>query len=329
MLGVIGSGFAMAQVIIRQGENHPSDQSVAGSYTAPDGTLVEVVGVCKVTEESVACWTGTGDKNPDLEARVKQTLKDAARGLPFPSIAFGKKNRLVFFKATKPANSSTVYDGVERVEGGRASPYFLGGMATPEERTDGLVTWFAAAAVTDSDSHKVSVQVRHVRWLDEIEEFKPKVGATFKYSGINQIVREIKDVSKTSPMMLQPGDKLWQISVESKTPTSGSIDLWLTALNKSGETLEFADDKGNGLTAAERKRQSDQRFKEMQKYKPEEVPMRLHVFALRPAVQGPMERKGNLTKFTMYVNPSKVDKMRAKGQLATFIEFKDIALDPK
>jgi hypothetical protein len=92
------------------------DETATLSYTTPSGLKAEIVGVCKVTEDSVSCWDADGEPMPDLQQRVEWALSHGP--WDFISLTYKKKNRLVVAETVTP---------IQRVS--TAQGFFAGGLS--------------------------------------------------------------------------------------------------------------------------------------------------------------------------------------------------------
>lgn len=322
-LAALGSSFVGVAVASQDGVGRSDlepEESAVGLYKATDGGQVEVVGICKVGEGTVSCWTNSGDKNPTLEAQVKPVLE--RQGMP-PFKSPGKKNRLIVFKSSQPTYK--IAYALERVGGARPVHAGLFGMPAPEQRG----RWFGAWLAADVNAKATNAEIRKITLLDEQTRFKTSAGTTFDYAGAKVRVKELKEVTKTTPIKLERDQRLWQLTLESSDTAARGLDLILSGLNRAGDVFERADEKGNPLTDKERNRMIEERERKIRQHEPVLFPNPLHALSAREAVQGPIERKGNQRVYLVNVNPSKIDKFQARGNKSTFIEFKDIKLDPK
>jgi hypothetical protein len=79
-----------------------ADQVIDGTSFKTGGVTTEIEGICKISEDSVACWTPTGASHADLQKRVEESLT-RERGMGGGGnvrIAYKKKNRVVVVKTT-------------------------------------------------------------------------------------------------------------------------------------------------------------------------------------------------------------------------------------
>jgi len=81
--------------------------TVSDSKYAVGNSSIEVDGVCKVTEDTVACWKADGSKNKDLEERIEKSVSDTTHGFGGRfTVAYKKKNRVIVFKNTSAYGGS-------------------------------------------------------------------------------------------------------------------------------------------------------------------------------------------------------------------------------
>ncbi len=302
------------------------DEIVATPYRTPYGDTVDVYGVCKVTEDSVACWKRDGSDNPELRKELLHQLEGSAPGHGQISTLYGNKNRLVVLQTTLPAT----FAGVRRrwsIVAPEPGNYFrhvaFAGGTYADGRNQVQYSGVGVSAPRDQRTASVLIRVQHP--VIEVSTLDIAPGASSSFQGIGFRIRSV-DLIKPGSEQSAPyfRGKAWKIQIEIKRPADDETDLEYTPLDHDGNLVRFSDTLGNPL--------SDKQYEEQRRAyfaAPHTGQLSALMDYVREAVfDGSFDQEGLVTVFDM-VDPKAAPTLQINGAVPHYVKLGGIPLDPK
>jgi len=309
-----------------------SDETVSGIYKASDGNIVEVEGVCKITEDSIVCWKPDGRPNEELAKKIKEGMEKSRPSGYSPSQSFslqyGKKNRLVVLKLTQPVNATGAHLDVRSIgsdsQGGGG---YFNAMLSPSHVAGPNQPYihFESRMIAENPSEKAATaHLNFFRPIQESVRIVAKAGTSATFGGENFTIARI---DKGSPQNLSGGqpETIWTVTVRSDHNGARGVNIALVPLDASGQRIDYIDADGNPVTREVYDREMQQRRETMGRsgYSASTPPK------YQPATLYGISRQPYQTDFMFRINPAKVSKFAISGGTVRYIDLTGIALDPK
>ncbi len=293
------------------------------AYTSEAGNKVELAGVCKLGEDTVACWGPKGEPNKDLEKLMLESLKVpgiAGSNQPTMGLKFGMKNRVVVLKVTSPATPSggTAISALN-VTGFGSNPMRQSNpiqMKMPSQAENGPFIRYVAQPVVEEPSAKTTTARLVQRdTLKESKELPMKVGETANLSGqlikLSRIISGVRD-----PLLAGESDRTrpsWMIEFDQTGSAGLQISIHLELCDESGVPIQYVDPQGSPVTKA----------------KFDELMQSGNADGISATVTGATRSEPRRVRAVIYVNPEVISKIILHGVRQTTIELAGIPLDPK
>lgn len=205
-LGLVG--LALAQL-----ETKPIQ--VSQNYHGPEGSI-ELVGVCRVTTEVVACWKSDGKSNNELRADVLSYLRRNS-GL---TLTYGRKTRYAFFRIKHNPQSPT---SMGRLRGYfQSSGWDLTDRSLPSSLERESVR--GVPLISDTNAKMGSVQTSIERHARPSDPLKLEAGAKLTYLGGTVTVLRVAKSEANSAFYGQEPTPRWiiHLAYEGDPLSSGS-----------------------------------------------------------------------------------------------------------
>lgn len=189
----------------------------------PDGSAVEVVGVCRRQGEGVVCWDQEGKPEGELSRHVSQALRDSLRSGVFYSTPRLKSRILIVRDTTDRRGSWSVrfayLRGQVRLKGQAVVdwPKLAGGRLTP------MLSAYQVDMLPEDRTTSMFVEV----WKGlGVKPLPPRVGASIQMAGQTlTVVRISRGGPEQAKWFNAPPEKIWIERVEFKgraLPHSGA-----------------------------------------------------------------------------------------------------------
>lgn len=325
-----------------------ADETVRGRYTSPGGTTVEIAGVCRVTEDSISCWSPDGSKNKDLEKRVEDALTNRTRfGGQNLSFAYKKKNRVVIVKTVWPPMGNGMGGGVNLMSIGSPSNGYSGGFQLND---------FSRPVAYDPRQPRESYEARTVSVDPNVDvtsayfnvtETSPKEGTLELHKGAKCTIEDasltVESISKgPGPMgmrgwpvssgSVQPHqEEQWTIEVKLGNPSS-KYRLNVSVGGSRGAL--FVGPNGRIVDAREYEQAMMARNQAMMETSKRNPDGSTTVTNRKPAMEyRPVNCFVNFTggphmSYTINADPKFVKRLTVRATKSKLVELKGVRLDP-
>ena len=189
-------------------------------YRIEGGAAMEVEGVCRFDESSVACWDAGGKPDQAITDRVKAGL-DRGPDTSNLQIRYGMKNRILVVRQTTPAlvNGQGDRRSLNLMEVGPDPRYGSGGyVQLPEERVQWnpkvpSVRREARLFSVDRDARETRMRVMVSEPMPERAELKLSKGASATLNGVTWRVVSTTPAPERSPSFGMATGKMWTVKV--------------------------------------------------------------------------------------------------------------------
>ncbi|MBC8066143.1 MAG: hypothetical protein H7Y17_15025 [Chlorobia bacterium] len=275
-------------------------------------TKIEVIGVCKITEDGGQCWNPQGviDK-----ALTSSTLARFGKGgdlgqTPLP-VVYGKKNRIVL---TRIRTSTSKFEprlqlcmaSYREVEMHRQNPQLDLTPLNPVVRD----LYYVTSELRDTISSLYALVTEPVGQSPNLALVE---GATIQFDGLQVKVVEINPV----------GDS-WTIELQLTGKVKPRRRLVATVLDSNGKTIEQVDSAGRPVTN-EFVKNSLREFQQTLTENPDNLRPPPLFNTGKPGVDSQTDSK---VIFSTYTNPKHIGSMYLAGSKVWTIEVTGIPLDP-
>jgi hypothetical protein len=209
------------------------EYAATGAFTR-EGVSVQGVGVCDISQSSIACWdmSGTPDKN------LTQDVTDyVTSGQQYLRFSYGRKNRRLVVKSSGSAyvsfsqfgeNATLSSEG--RMTRSNGEEVELVRVATERDRTE------ASVLVNLSGLGKT-----------EFRDLPLRIGAQATYQKIEFQVASLSEVKEKSESDSEV--RKWNVVLDLKNPGQEPISgLMLTIYDKEGRLIRYVDKKGEPVS---------------------------------------------------------------------------------
>ena len=298
-------------------KNDIGERHVKGDF----GQL-DLIAVCKVSEESVTCWDENGRSKNDYEERVRAVLSNSSQN---SSIRYNSKTRFVFFQYTLPAYdegqvttqmNSYFNENTETSNFNWSAGYDSYNNRNPRE---------IVAVLTRPKSEKfakVSTSASLKLQLSSPLESKP--GSSIDYAGWKvSIVSTIE--SKSPPTMLDDKPlRRWAIVAHISDKKASSRQFEWHAYDANGLVVRVVDQEGSPVFV-DGDQSNSLLNQSRSRTKSEEVPS-LSPAELRVDSFGTVD--GNVVISTN-IDPQKIGYFRVTTLMYKTITLTGIPLDPR
>lgn len=308
----------------------PADETVTGNYKTDRGEIIEVEGVCKISEDSISCWRWDGSAHADLASRVKDAIEFQHRlgGTWNYGVAYGKKNRVVVFKWTHPMAGDRTSLGLMNVGDLNTGAYMNLSLRSVNQPANG-VEYQTRMAATDLSAKTTSARLVLYTTIPEPPRIEPKVGAKAAFGGETFTITGIKTGAPSTyhvPPNSGPSDLAWTISIKSTQKTKPPLEIYLNPLDAKDDPIRYVDAKGSVASAeAYRKAMDEYNAKVGKGAHPMTLPRPKYGLAFINV----NEKPDGVIEVVTHVNPAKVKSFRIGGVRKKQIDLTGIPLDPK
>jgi|GEM_PF-5260583 len=299
-----------------------ADLTAIGKYKSADGATLEVVGVCRATDDNVTCWKLDGSDSKDLVGFIKADLAKQAPANPYAgafTFRFGRKNRIVIVKSTQPTG---MVGASFAIVGVGARPNLGGfGMQTTESTVQGQTSHYELRAC--AEDLKATTTTLHALEYQSAAPSKAidcRMGANVAVNGetytINTIVPQDKNTS--GPFNGLPS---WIIRFKCNRNGPSPSSVQLDFLDASGHALQYVDPAGKPVSDEEY-----QRMIQKNSGNSENEPVNVSTYRrARVQINGQPDGLYVATSF----DPSLISKIAIRVTYSRSIDIAGIPLDPK
>ncbi len=322
------------------------DIKITDGVYEKDGVKIELEGVCRANDDSIACWDLNGKDKPQLAAEVLGGLQHSDSNQP-RTLQFyvGRKNRLLVRKQSGSANIGPHYNGaftygqygwsdqMGQVMNSRSTDFagnqvardvYAGGF----ERGSKTGAYRFSFTIYDNNSRGANPP----RKADSVDvEFK--TGASLQFGGVTYRVGEIKQVESPGPMYNYNGGgpakmrKFTSCVIWPDGGKSASVQLSCQAIGADGQPIGMIDADGKPVSASEYQKWMTENSRRFMSSTKTAVMTQKYFPALNTMISNipPM----NQCTLQLAIAPAFVKKIRVTFQPYFSLYFDNIPLDPK
>lgn len=324
--GLPGSGWRSSRPDINRIPEQEVDAKADLQYKLPNGGGIEVEGVCKVSEDSIRCWSSSGKDLPSLSDQVKAYYEKQSYS-SYP-IQFGKKNRLIVVKETHlpyapQAGAMPKMLNVSGVQGYNAtnSVHFPQEMSRIQPN-DPSVTRRGFVVAVEKEKKNVSLLANETQPITERCTMPCKVGASGKIGSVALKIRSVAELPQNTNFSYGP-QRMWVVRVDVQNPPTKPWRFQPQCLNANGKPAYMMDDKGNLLGPEDSAKMNQQFYSRSSggpsgMSRPPMTPINLYTSGAGK----------DFFEFRMTVNPAKIPNLQISAYSTRTIEIKGVRLDP-
>lgn len=310
-----------------------ADETKRLGYKTPGGTALEVEGVCRFDESSIACWDADGHSAEDVRQLIESSLtKQPEYGNL--QIRYGMKNRIVVIRQT----SVPVVNGVgERrnlsVMTVGSDPRFGSGYvnlqeaSTPWKPGEPQVRHEARLFAADKQARETQMRVMMSEPMTREVDLPLQVGGKASLNGCTFRVMSIGNAPPDSAGWVggSPNARVWSVKLAESGKPDRPASFFPhvktpTYVDKAGKLVDQ-----NTFMEWQRKRMEAYRTPGPHEYRPEDEPYRMVNVNMRRTVR----MSGEETEIVMNVDPKLLGKITMGGSYMRTIDITGIPLDPK
>ena len=219
-----------------------------GSYTADDGTLVEIAGICKLTESSVTCWNTEGNAAPDVQRLFETAFARTSRGNIQIGLHYGAKNRAIVIKTTGESRKYNIRPITDRPDAIHAS-YLNLNDPNIDLKDSPKISYQTLNLYFEPNATSTSVDLTQRSFDFKKATSKLKIGSTFSLGEKNvKVVKQI--VVKPNVLSWQQFPR-WDYPLEFEGAIDDLEPDGCIALDKSGVRINKLNEVGRPLTKKE------------------------------------------------------------------------------
>ena len=252
---VAGVALAVAFQGFPQSQLRAPDVTVQLKYVASNGSVVEVFGVCHVTETSVECWDGLGKPHLRLAEAIENSLKSGEFGSTV-SLRYGKKNRFIVVRTMRPQGRSGLYIDTSKRNGSYGGSYGLKSIVD-DVSSNVYLDYKVIRMYFDNDATETFVELTERINLNTTISISHVDGEEFSLNGVSYVLGKVTKAQSSGSRQSAPA---WLISVSSDGKARRSFSYSAIAIGKDGEAIQYIDEKGRPLSVAE----NDERLGKLQ-----------------------------------------------------------------
>lgn len=304
-----------------------ADLSHRLGYRIEGGPAIEVEGVCRFDESSIACWDGEGKKDGELTKRVESglTMSPGSNNL---QIRYGMKNRILVVRTTSP--TFTIGRGDRRslnlTTVGSDPRYGVGGYVQLPEQTPNWtpgatqIRYEARLFAVDKSTRETQMRLMMSEPLPKEAELKLAVNSRATLNGCTFRVLSIAPADANRMMFGQT--KAWTVKIEQTGQPSRPANYYprtdMLYVDKFGKLV----DQGTYLDWQQKRMATIQATPGS--FPPSEERYRPVVLSVMGSSGGP-----NLQEITINADPKSLGKIRMAGNYTRTIDVTGIPLDPR
>ena len=311
---IVGVVIAVAVHGYQQSAMGAPDETVQLRYVAANGSVVEIVGVCYVTEASVECWDGQGKPHLRLTEAIENSLKSGQYGSTV-SLKYGKKNRFVVVRTMQPQGSSNLYIDTNRRNGSSGSSFDLRSMVD-DISSNIYLDYKVLRLYFDHDATETFVEFTENVNLNARISISFKEGEEFSVNGISYVIG--KPTKTQAPGFGRPATG-WTASVGSHGKASRTFRYSGQAIGEDGEVIQYIDENGRPISREEHETR-------MRRAMPSGSPMPSYGTAGYVSVN--LSDDGRSGSIVTGVDPKYIKEVRITPTWVRRIRIEGIPLDP-
>ncbi len=217
----------------------PSTQAVRAVFEK-NRQSIEVLGVCKLADGVLTCWTPDGRPSDDLTQQVNRSLSQTQNDAGFYLVP-GKKTRMAIVRSVQrsPVGTSVYLRGINGnsswlSQRSISSRWVVDVDGSESQRTE--LYSFAAG----SDQSTASFEGSVTETVDQANGVSPRPGTTFRCGGAEI---EILGFSRiTNDPKLMNSEASWKLLVDVKK--ASDVGLSMVAVGKDGNVIMNTDKEG-------------------------------------------------------------------------------------
>ena len=254
---------------------------------------------------------------------------------PTFSFQYGRKNRLIVFKTTRPNNGGP--GGYLSVQG---VGFYTNGTGFTSLNLDEprmfnnaqstFVQYQAHSVSEDKTATKTTARLSEFTSIAEHPTLQNKPGATVKFGGEVHTLVSIKKGVTAQVFLGDPEEQKqpkWTLTLRSTHNSPHPLSLSLVALDATGQPIAHVDDKGNPVSEEEYRKQMTEYQRKMETNYRQGIRAQVTFPRFVPVIAYASSRDGSLSVI-LRVNPAKVAQFALNGGITRYIDITDIPLGP-
>lgn len=289
-----------------------SVDAVDGVYQLPDGKKIEVLGVCRIDAEGIACWDRSGASDATLTKRISDAY--ARPGSLDVLVRPGMKNRYVVFRRSSDLGLNvTDTDNL--------------GRGTTADATGGeFLEWARFVMAPDATGLDAFVNVTNPTPLAPADLAFVR-GTTLEYQGYRFELGEAKPSKEPPPAAYATtvSGKAWSVFWNQKAANTSEVEFSYEPLDKDGKPIRIVDKSGRPIS--------------QEKYL-ESIPANLNDFGRNGMLRNGFQRAvfqpqpqnalvPGVFPVWMNIDPKNISAVRISAMEKLRVRFPNLAVDPK